>query len=163
MEKYYIAGFETDLYREYLAYLENQLEIREVVAPFFEKHGITANEYLAGTANLWIVSTAADMEKFADQLSKNANPRGLRFFKIKSEIRRLWTEEVKATGLQIIQKPILRRWFPATFQLTSRVFMYQGLLYIWVNSDCNFPNPEGFAEIKASKYYEALEGYTDGE
>lgn len=163
MEKYFIVGVDTELYREYDAYLESQREIREVIVLFFKKHNIQANEYRAGSTSLWIKATAEDLKNFGDQMSKNADRAGARFFKKNSEILCLWAKEVKATGLRIFPKVYLRKWFSSSFQLSSRIFMHHDLLYLWVESDCNFDTPEGFAEIKMSKFYEALEDYTDGE
>lgn len=158
MEKFYRIKKGSPLYSQYFEYIENTKQVNEVVKEFMVEHNIETHQYYASTDVLYIVPTAADLDKFDKVLSKNVG-NGLRPFKKTSKINKDWVELLKSKNLRVLGKPFLGFYFKVAGKFSTRLFNIEEEVYASMSAGYDFPNPEneGFVEVKASEFYKIIE------
>jgi hypothetical protein len=156
MEKFYIVTEKSDLRQRYLEYEKNLEEVNEVIKEFFEENSIKTDEYYCTSESLYIVPTNEDIELYEKMLKKPLD-NDLREFKVKSKIATKWQEKLRGKILTVKQKPFLPTYFNSYGKSRSRLFQIGDTVYCSYENGCEFKNPEGFQEIKASEFYKLTE------
>ncbi|HEX3038187.1 MAG TPA: hypothetical protein VHO94_04240 [Oscillospiraceae bacterium] len=160
-EKFYIVTDKSKLHKEYFEYRENFKAVTEVAQEFFKEHGIDPNtSYCPCTCALYLIPSKEDKEKFASQLSKNCDNQGLYKVKETSKLGRAWVDTLSKNHLSVLRKPLPQFYFRTlTGRGDYRLFDIDGTLYCSYQNDNDFPNPDGFTEIKASEFFKIIEDY----
>lgn len=159
MERCFIASENSALYRDYKAFEERRNKNKEVMKLFLKENEIEAKSYSIGN-NLAISATKNDLKKFEKQFKKlpiyidgdslyefkKNSPIGKAFAALK--LKPLYNLPI---GLYI-DEPI--------HKLHTRCFMYEGNLYVTVESDeikNDTEMPDDWKGIKRSDFYKMLE------
>lgn len=158
MERFYKIRKGSEFYKEYFDYLENTVNVNEVVKEFMATNNIDTSEYYPCTNVLYIVPTAKDVEKFDMVLSKEIG-NNLRPFKKTSKINKAWVELLKSKNLKVLEKPNLCFIFNVCGKYSTRLFHIEDELYCSMKTHYAFESPEieGFIEIKASEFFKIIE------
>lgn len=155
MEKFYIVTKESGLYKEYWNYKKALKENNNLVKEFFKQENIKANKYYADEGKLYIVPTEDDLKAFNKILNKEIE-NGLRQFSLNSIIAKKWTKFGKENNIKSIYKPIVAIYFSECGKSTASLFSIEDTLYCSYEMNCEFENPKGFKEIKASEFFKAI-------
>ena len=83
---------DSEFYKQYFEAKEERGKFRELARPFFERQGIGGRFYQSKALGCEL--TREQREKFADQIRKNPDRKGLYSFKVKSAIQKEWEETV---------------------------------------------------------------------
>ena len=156
MENYYEVTKGSPLHKEYMDYLANDKIIREISHEFLINNNIDTKEYASTKDTFYIVPTEKDIENFDKILCKELE-NGLRAFKAKSKIGKVWKETLKDKGVQPLHKPMLMLYFNVYGNTQSRLFAIDDKVYCSFKSEYNFSNPDGFIELKASEFFKIVE------
>ena len=160
MEKFFIVTEESRLNNEYWEYQKNIKDVNEHVKKFMELHEIEAQEYYASQDKFYIVPTSKDLEKFNKNLSKPLENE-LRAFKGNSLIAKEWKRYLESNNVTILYKPYVGTYFRGFGRHKYRLFHIDDILYCTYECDYDFSSPSGFAEIKASEFYKAVEEHNE--
>ena len=155
MERFYIVTKESGLYKEYWNYKKALKENNKLVKEFFQQENIKAKEYYADEEKLYIVPTEDDLKAFNKILNKELE-NGLRQFSLNSIIAKKWTKFGKENNIKIINKPIVPIYFESYGKSRSSLFNIGDTVYCSYEMSCEFENPKGFKEIKASEFFKAI-------
>lgn len=105
-----------------------------------------------------IVPTAKDKEKFANQFKKYADgATGLMFFKQNSRVYKEWIALLKKNNLKVKSRPQPGFYFGIWGKGSSRLFEHDGKLYMSLNYNQDFEDPQDCEPILGSEFYKVLE------
>lgn len=158
MVKFFIITDECGYKDDYKNYRKNVEDVSEVVAEFFNENAIEAIQYHLTSNQLYIVPTNKDLEKFDKDLNKSIEY-GLRAFKKKSKINKLFIQKLKSRNLSILDRPNLRMYIDGfSGRMSTTTYLVNDVMYLRLSTDYDVEiNEKGFNEIKASEYYLAIE------
>lgn len=157
MKKYYIITPESKLYEEYWQYRQNRVATCEIYKDFKEKQGIESHGYCVYNDSIYIVPTPADLINFQSQLCKETINDDLRRFKANSKVNKAWVKTLSELKHKVIHKPVVPFFFNGAGHSFSSLFDIDGVIYCSYELNCDFENPEGFQEIKASVFHKIVE------
>lgn len=156
MERCFIIGKETKLYKDHKKYNENVKSNNKIIDKFMRDNGIEASEYCCISNDTFaIIPTESDKQKFGASLTKKDWGYGLRAFSKRSKIFKAY----KNLNLNIVCRPVL--WQYVYIERAGvRLFMLDDILYATLDGEGITPEtqfPTGWNEIKQSEFYRILE------
>lgn len=157
MEKYYIVTSDSSIYKEYVDYKSMSEKVNAAFVEFAKEQGFETHEYYQSAERLHICPTAGDIDKFGTYFKKDIP--GL--FKKNSFPSKAWINKCQDLGLKSPHKPDLAFEFRVFGRASSRLFMINNVLYASLKADCDFDNPVGFKELKASEFFKVIEEYKE--
>lgn len=158
MEKYYVIKPECGFYKQVFDYLENAQIVNKLFKQFSHDMEIESNLYYASNDTVSIVPTAKDKEKFANQFKKYADgATGLMFFKQNSRVYKEWISLLKKNNLKVKSRPQPGFYFGIWGKGSSRLFEHDGKLYMSLNYNQDFEDPQDCEPILGSEFYKVLE------
>lgn len=157
MEKYYIVMPGSPIYKEYMDYKVMSEKVNTAFVEFAKEQGFETHEYYQSAQRLYICPTEGDVDKIGKYFKKDTP--GL--FKKNSPPAKAWVNKCQVFGLKSPSKPNLAFEFRIFGRTSSRLFMVGDALYASFRADCNFENPDGFEEIKASDFFKVIEDYEE--
>lgn len=157
MEKYYIVTSDSLIFKGYMDYREMSEKVNCAFKEFAEEYGFETHEYYQSVQRLHICPTDSDTERFGKCFKKDTP--GL--FKKNTPQARAWVNKCQALGLKTACKPYLGFEFRIYGRSRSRLFMIKDILYASFGTDCDFKDPVGFKEIKASEFFKVIEEYEE--
>ena len=176
MKKYFIINKEAEYYKDFVEYRKLETQQRKFINKFFNEYNIEANDYMIsgnGFCNvpfdeydkseikLYIIPTDNDEKNFSKMLCK-PHDYGLCQFKKSSKISKDFAQRCIDEQIVInLHEPRIGDYIKSLiFRCNTTRFMYDGVIYIKVESDYLTNEtviPVGFDEIKASEYHLKLE------
>lgn len=158
MEKFFIITDECRYKEDYKNYRKNTKDVNEVVKEFFNENEIETSKYYLTNNQLYIVPTNKDLEKFDKDLNKPIEY-GLRAFKKKGKINKLFIQKLESKGLSILNKPNLWMYMSGFYgSMSTTTYLINDVMYLRLSTNYDVEiNEKGFDEIKASEYYLAIE------
>ena len=158
MEKFYVIKPECGFYKQVFDYLENAQIVNKLFNQFSHDMGIESNLYYASNDTVSIVPTAKDKEKFANQFKKYADgATGLMFFKQNSKVYKEWIALLKKNNLKVKCRPQPGFYFGIWGRGSSRLFEHDVKLYMSLNYNEDFEDPQDCEPILGSEFYKVLE------
>lgn len=164
MEKFYIVSPECFLYKEYLDYETSTNAAHKLYRQFSKDIGIKSNLYYADNSSLAIVPTQEDKAKFSAQLKKYADGETeLVFFKKNAKVLKAWIELLQKNGLKITKKPFVSFELGILGKCATRIFQYNGVVYMSIETERDFNDPKGCKQIRGSEFYKIIEDCEESE
>lgn len=157
MEKYYIVTPDSSVHKAYISYKEVSEKVNYAFKEFAKEFGFETNEYYQSVQYLNICPTDRDTEKFGKYFKKDSP--GL--FKMNTPPAKAWVSKCQSLELESPSKPHLGFEFRIYGRSRSRLFMLNGTMYASFGADCDFKDPVGFTEIKASEFFKVIEEYEE--
>lgn len=160
MEKFFRVKEDSELYKDYFEHNKELEKVRKAYCNFADKNGIESDTYYA-KSNLAIKPTKGDVEKFDEQFKKEIDENGLKWFKIKSPINKLWIEETKEIDFK---KCSDYRYF--NYNLPSganRKFMYKDAMYGSIDYYKDWELPDYLEELTKADFYRLLADMSEQE
>lgn len=162
MKRYYEVTDKSNLYKDYMGYLENVKAVNGLVKDFTNKNNIESESYATDKTDLYIEPTENDMTKYKNVLSSYGN--GLYKFKGNSKIAKAWKKELEDNSLEVQRKPKVPIYFNSwSYRISSSVFSIDNKVYCSLELvDQDFDEvPEGMIEMKASEFYKIIEDHNN--
>lgn len=159
MEKYYIVTPDSSVHKEYISYKERSEKVNSAFVEFAEEQGFETHEYYQSVQYLHICPTDRDTEKFGKYFKKDSQ--GL--FKKNAPPAKAWVSKCQSLELESPSKPHLGFEFRIYGRSRSRLFMLNGAMYASFGADCDFKDPVGFKEIKASEFFKVIEEHEEAQ
>ena len=158
MKRYYEATTESNLYKDYMDYLDNVKKVNELVNKFTKEFNIESQEYATQGTTLYIEPTENDLLKYKNVLSLYGN--GLYKFKGNSKVAKTWNKYLENENIEVKNKPRVPIYFNSFgYRMFSNLFSIDGKVYCSLELvDENFEEvPKGMVEMKASEFYKIIE------
>jgi len=158
MKRYYEVTNKSNLYKDYMGYLDNVKLVNELVKDFMDKNNIQSESYATDKTDLYIVPTENDMLKYKNVLSSYVDE--LYKFKGNSKIAKTWKKSLEDNNLEVQRKPKVPIYFNSySYRSLSNLFSIDGKVYCSLELvDKDFDEvPEGMIEMKASEFYKIIE------
>lgn len=157
MEKYYIVTPESSVHKDYMVYKSMSEKVNAAFVEFAKEQGIETHEYYQSAQSLHICPTDNDTDKFGKFFKKDAPS----LFKKNSLPAKAWVSKCQDLGLKSPHKPHLAFYLNMYGRAHSRLFMINDVLYASYETECDFENPVGFNEIKASEFFKVIEEHEE--
>lgn len=161
MEKYFEISKNHEVYNGYFEWLEFKNKINKAFKDYASKREIEASEFLPRQDTVGIVPTKADNEKF-EKFLKQPDGR-IRFFKKNTAYAKEWVQMLRNEGIKISHKPRIA-WYFNWYKSRTRLFNIESKLY--GSYECEqdeFKLPDGFIEMKASKFFKIIEDWEESQ
>lgn len=158
MKRYYEVTNKSNLYKDYMAYLDNVKLVNDLVKDFMNENNIVSENYATDKADLYIEPTENDMLKYKNVLSVYGD--GLYKFKGNSKIAKAWKKSLEDNNLEVQRKPKVPIYFNSwSYRILSKLFSINGKVYCSLELvDQDFDEvPEEMIEMKASEFYKIIE------
>lgn len=162
MRRYYEVTNKSNLYKDYMNYLENVKAINDSVNKFTEENNIESQKYATQGVDLYIEPTENDMTKYKNVLSEYGN--GLYKFKGNSKLAKAWKKSLENNNLEVKNKPKVPIYFNSfSYRMLSNLFSIEGRVYCSLELvDEIFEEvPKGMSEMKASEFYKIIEDHNN--
>lgn len=151
---------DSEFYKQYFETKAEQQKFHDLAGDFFKKHDLIdkSKEYYQ-TKFLALGLTAEQKERFAGQLKKDTDNRGMSIFKKKSPMQKMWNEDVtsKIDFYMLNQND----WWYGTLisQGSYSLWDYEGEIYGYLSDKYKeeIELPDYFTKIKLSEYYSVIE------
>ena len=151
---------DSEFYKEYFETKAEKQKFHDLARDFFKKHDLLGNgKKYYQTKFLALELTAEQKERFAGQLKKDTDNRGMSNFKKKSSMQKMWNEDVtsKINFYTLNQNDW---WYEGIIsQGEYSLWDYNGEIYGYVSDKykTEIELPEYVTEIKLSEYYSVIE------
>lgn len=158
MKRYYEVTEKSNLYKDYMNYLNNVKLVNDLVKDFMDKNNIQSESYATNKTDLYIEPTVDDALRYKNVLSEYGN--GLYKFKGNSKIAKSWKKALEDSNLKVQRKPKVPIYFNSwSYRILSKLFSIDGKVYCSLELvDQDFDEvPEGMIEMKASEFYKIIE------
>ena len=120
MKRYYEVTDKSNLYKDYMDYLDNVKLVNDLVKEFINKNNIESENYTTDKADLYIEPTENDMLKYKNVLSLYGD--GLYKFKGNSKIAKAWKKALEDNSLEVQRKPKVPIYFNSwSYRILSKL------------------------------------------
>lgn len=155
MERFFIVKNE-NLIKQVKDFESMRIKLKDTFGEFKKKHGIETSRFYQWAAQLRIIPTENDIEKFRSQLKADNET-----FKVKSAMNKEWVELCKANEVTTPEDPSWELMLLTGISFGRfkwRLFTLNDKVYGSLEMDDSFELPkEDFEELKASEFYKIIE------
>jgi hypothetical protein len=162
MKRYYEVTDKSNLYKDYMGYLDNVNAVNSLIKDFTNKNNIESESYATDKTDLYIEPTENDITQYKNVLSLYGD--GLYKFKGNSKIAKAWKKALEDNNLEVQRKPKVPIYFSSWgYRMSSNLFSIEGRVYCSLELvDQDFEEvPEGMIEMKASEFYKIVEDHNN--